>query len=294
MQTPHWLDHNAWPWTPRPLLLSEGTQHAAIEGDGNTVLLVHGTPTWSYEWRHVLRELPPEYRVVAVDHLGFGLSKRPPEADYSPEAHARRFREVVQEVAPVGPVALVVHDFGGPIALDWALDHPERLSHLVIVNSFAWSPLNDPSMKRAAKLIGGSLGRLAYRHLNFSQRVIMPSAYANKKRLTHDIHAQYLSVFPDADSRELVLFALARSLSESAPFFTSLEQRLIARRDTLARIPSAIMWGMRDSTFDPTAKKRWQQLLPHAKLQSFEDAGHWPHEEQPDAFVRALRDTLAR
>ncbi len=294
MQTPHWLDREAWPWTPRPLALSDGTQHAVIEGDGSTVLLVHGTPTWSFEWRHVLRELTPEHRVVTVDHLGFGLSERPANADYSPESHARRFREVIDHVAPDGPVALVVHDFGGPIALDWALDHPERLSHLVIVNSFAWSPLSDPSMKRAATLIGGSLGRLAYRHLNFSQRVIMPAAYANKRRLTHDIHAQYLNVFPDADSRELVLFALARSLSESAPFFSSLEQRLTAQRDTLARIPSAIMWGLQDRTFRPSARRRWKELLPHAKLQSFEDAGHWPHEEWPDAFVRALRQTLAR
>lgn len=101
MQTPYWLDREAWPWTPRPLALSDGTQHAVIEGDGNTVLLVHGTPTWSFEWRHVLRELPPEHRVVAVDHLGFGLSDRPAHADYSPQAHARRFREVVEHAGIV-------------------------------------------------------------------------------------------------------------------------------------------------------------------------------------------------
>lgn len=293
MHTPEWLDREQWPWTPQPLVLSDGMQHAVIEGEGETVVLVHGTPTWSFEWRHVVRALTPTHRVVAVDHLGFGLSERPSHADYSPEAHARRFREVIDQVAPDDTISLVVHDFGGPIALDWALDHPERLARLVIVNSFAWSPASDPSMRRPARLIGGRLGRLAYRHLNFSQRVIMPAAYTDKRRLTPAIHAQYLNVFPDADSRERVLFALAQSLSGSEQFFSSLEQRLIAQRDALATVPTTLMWGMRDPAFGAGARKRWRRLLPHAQPKCFEDAGHWPHEEVPDAFVRVLRESLA-
>lgn len=293
MNTPDWLDREQWPWTPRPLALSDGVQHAVIEGEGDTVIFVHGTPTWSFEWRHVIRALVPTYRVVAVDHLGFGLSERPADADYAPEAHARRFRDVIAQVAPEGKLSLVVHDFGGPIALDWALDHPERLAHLVIVNSFAWAPSSDRAMRRPARLIGGRLGRLAYRHLNFSQRVIMPSAFADKRRLTSAIHAQYLSVFPDADSRERVLFALARSLVSSEAFFSSLEQRMVAQGDSLAMVPTTLMWGMRDPAFGVDALKRWRRLLPHAQPKAFEDAGHWPHEEVPDAFVRVLRESLA-
>ncbi len=294
MHTPQWLDREQWSWTSRPLAVSDGMLHAVIEGEGETVVLVHGTPTWSFEWRHVIRALTPTHRVVAVDHLGFGLSERPPHADYSPEAHAGRFREVIDDVAPSGRLSLVVHDFGGPIALDWALDHPHRLAHLVIVNSFAWSPASDPSMRRPARLIGGRLGRLAYRHLNFSQRVIMPAAYADKRRLTPAIHRQYLNVFPNADSREQVLFALARSLSGSDSFFSSLEKRLVAQRDALSPVPTTLMWGMRDPAFGADALRRWLRLLPHAHSRRFEDAGHWPHEEQPDVFVRVLREALAR
>ncbi len=294
MPVPTWVDRSTWPWTPVELSLPEGKQHAIIEGAGPTVVLVHGTPTWSYEWRHVVPALASTHRVVAVDHLGFGLSARPANADYSPEAHARRFRDVMRNVAPDVPVSLVVHDFGGPIALDWALDNVSRLAHLVIVNSFAWSPASDPAMWKLARLIGGSLGRLAYRHLNLSQRTLMPAGYAQRSRLTPAIHAQYLHCFPDADSRELVLFALARSLVRSADFFAGLETRLRERAEVLASVPVTLLWGLGDKAFGKAALTRWRGLLPHAQVGSFEDAGHWPHEEYPEAFNRALQEALQR
>ena len=123
MSTPDWLDRAGWPYAPRFVALPEGRLHYVDEGTGDTVVLVHGTPTWSYEWRHVIAALRGAHRMVALDHLGFGLSDRPAGAGYAPEDHARRFRAAIAHLAPADPITLVVHDFGGPIALDWALDH---------------------------------------------------------------------------------------------------------------------------------------------------------------------------
>ncbi len=277
-----------WPWPPNWLSLREGRLHYVRGGSGPPVLFIHGTPTWSYEWRHALAAFAPDHEVLALDHLGFGRSDRPEGADYSPEAHAARFREAIATLLPEGRVALVLHDFGGPIALDWALDHPERLSHLVIVNSWMWSFEEDPTMRTRARLAATWLFRLLYRHANASLRILMPSAYGDRSRLTPAIHAQYLSVFPDPDSRERVLFALARSLLGSSRFFAGLWDR----RDRLAGVPVTILWGMRDSAFRPAMLERWREGVPHAQIHPIEEGGHWPHEERPEEFNAALREAL--
>lgn len=290
MQTPPWVDRAAWPFAPRSFDVGGPRLHYVDEGTGPPVVLVHGTPTWSFEWRHVIAGLRDRARVIAPDHLGFGLSDRPPAAGYRPEDHAARFRTFIAGVCPSGPITLVVHDFGGPIALDWALDHRERLAHLVVMNSWMWAFDDDPGMRRKARLAGSALGRWLYRRLNASQRLIMPSAYGDRRRLTPAIHRQYLAVFPDADSRERVLFALAQSLLGSGPFF----DRLWQRRERLAGVDLQLLWGTRDSAFPPSMLERWQQTFPQARTTALDDAGHWPHEEAPQAVVDALRATLER
>lgn len=258
--------------------------HYVEEGQGPTALLVHGTPTWSFEWRHVIAALRTRARVVAFDHLGFGLSERPPGAGYRPEDHAARFRRIVDALCPRGPLTLVLHDFGGPIALDWALDHPERLAHLVVTNTWMWPLADDPGMGWKARLAGGRLMRWLYRRFNASQTMIMPSAYAKKARLTSAIHRQYLEVFPDPDSRERVLFALATSLLGSSIFYAS----LWARRSRLAGVDVRVVWGTKDTAFPPRMLERWAEACPQALVTRLSDAGHWPHEECPEAYVRAL------
>lgn len=289
LTAPAWLDRAAWPFALHAVDAGDGRQHYADEGQGAAVVLVHGTPTWSFEWRHVIAALRDGHRVVAPDHLGFGLSARPVAAAYRPEDHARRFRRFMDAVVPDGPVTLVVHDFGGPIALDWALDHADRLTHLVVTNTWMWPFDDDPSMRRKAKMAGGALGRWLYRRFNASQTIIMPSAYGDRKRLTPAIHAQYLACFPDADSRERVLFALARALLGSSAFYAT----LWARRERLAGVDVHLLWGTRDSAFPPSMIDRWTAACPHARVTRFADAGHWPHEEVPAAFVQALRGIMA-
>jgi haloalkane dehalogenase len=282
MPRPDWLDTTQWPYDPRPVPLAEGRLHAVDVGTGPTTVFSHGTPTWSFEWRHLLAGLPG--RRVALDHLGFGLSERP-VADYSPEAHARRFSEAMDRLDLPAQVRLVVHDYGGPFALDWALRHPERVSELVVLNSFMWSFEDDPLMWRRAKAVDGALGRFLYRYLNASQRLIMPSAYGDRRKLTRAIHAQYLAVFEDREARVQVLWPLAKALTASSPYFRSLFERRAALNGT----PVQVLWGLKDSAFQPPQLERWRQALPHARVTTLAAAGHWPHEEVPAEVLTALR-----
>src|SRR5688572_2182527 len=126
---PPWLDRDAYPFHLRRAAVPGGELSYLDEGAGPAVLFAHGTPTWSFEWRHLVRALAPTHRCIAPDHLGFGLSARPDGADYSPEAHARRFAAFA-DALDLRDVTLVVHDYGGPIALPWALANRARLRGL--------------------------------------------------------------------------------------------------------------------------------------------------------------------
>jgi haloalkane dehalogenase len=283
------LDRRAYPFESRWCELPQGRMHYLDEGRGAPVVFSHGTPTWSFEWRHLIRELRTEYRCVAPDHLGFGLSERPEGFGYTPEAHAEAFSAFLDRL-DLPAFTLVVHDFGGPIAVPYALAHPERIRGLVLVNTWLWSLRGDRSIERAAALAASPLGRFLYEYLNASPRLLMPSAYADRRRLTRDVHRHYLERFRDRRSRRDVLWTLARSLLGSSDHYEAIWQR----RDVLRGVPTAIVWGTRDRALPPAALERLREGFPHAEVTAIDDAGHWPHEEQPQAVTEAVRALLRR
>lgn len=285
---PAWLDGQAYPFASRWLDVGPGRLHYVDEGSGPPILFVHGTPTWSFEWRHLIAGLRATHRCVAVDHLGFGLSDRPADASYTPEAHAERLRVFVDRLG-LDRLTLVVHDFGGPIGLPLALDGAVRIERLVVLNSWMWSFSGDAEMTKRAKMVAGGLGKFLYGRLNASLRLITPSAYGDRSKLTRAIHRQYLAPFPDANGRERVLYALAQALTGSAAHYDALWRRRAALADT----PALVVWGTKDSAFRPHQLARWRAALPHARVVELPGAGHWPHEEEPQAVLRAVQDFVS-
>ncbi len=285
LSQPGWLDTRAYPFAPRYVDLAAGWMHYIDEGRGAPVLFVHGTPTWSFEYRQLIKILSPHVRCIAPDHLGFGLSERPARFAYTPEAHAAALKEFVTRLG-LDDLTLVVHDFGGPIGLPLCFDRVVRVKRLVLMNTWMWPFDGDPDMQRKAKLAGGALGKLLYQYANFSLKVLMPSAYGDRKKLTPAIHRQYLEVFRDRKARVRVLHALARALTGSRDYYAS----LLAQAGKLKPLPTLIIWGMKDSAFLPTQLARWRDLLPYAKVVELPDAGHWPHEEEPDDVARLVLD----
>jgi haloalkane dehalogenase len=285
---PSWVDHQAYPFTHRFATLRRGRMHYVEEGQGPPFLFVHGTPTWSFEYRHLIRGLRPSFRCIAPDHLGFGLSERPRDLRYTPEEHSENLREFVDQLR-LEDFTLVVHDYGGPFGLPLVLERPERVRRVVLLNTWLWSFADDPTMRRKARTAGGALGRFLYRRFNASLRLIAPSAYGDRSKLTRAIHRQYLAPFPDAWSREKVLWALARALLSSSDFYAG----LWVKRAVFAAKPVLIVWGMKDTAFQPYVLNRWEQALPSAKVVRLEASGHWPHEEEPERVLEAIREFVA-
>lgn len=290
-------DDPEFPFEPRYASLPAGRVHYVDEGgDGKgslggsqreTLLFVHGTPTWSFDWRRLIASLSGGYRCVAPDLLGFGLSDRPRDFPYTPEAHAEALAAFVRKLG-LRDITLIVHDFGGPIGLPLLMDQPGLVKRVVLINTWMWSFAGDKAMERSGRIAGGPMGRFLYRRFNFSLKVLTPYAYGDRKKLTPALHKRYLDRFPDAWSREHVLWTLARSLLASGAFYDS----LWGKRDRLRALPVLILWGMKDRAFPPSLLQRWKGALPGAKAIEFAKAGHWPHEEAPVEVEAALRAFL--
>jgi pimeloyl-ACP methyl ester carboxylesterase len=285
---PDSVDRAEYPFQPRRLETAEGALSYLDEGCGPPVVLVHGTPTWSFLWRRLVRHLAPRHRVIVPDHLGFGLSDKPPRAAYTPADHARRLGALL-DALDVREATVVAHDFGGPIALSWALDHRARVARLALVNTWAWPLDDDPRIARGGRIAAGRVGRFLYTRLNASPRLLIPAGMADRRGLTPALHRQYLAPFPDVASREAP-WALACALLGERAWYASLGARL----GELAAVPTLLAWGMRDPAFGPAHLARWRAALPHAAVAEIAESGHFVPEEAPEALARAVDGLLAR
>lgn len=287
---PDWLDRGAYPFQPRSFATAEGRMSYVDEGSGPPVVLVHGTPTWSFLWRDLIRRLAAAgHRVIAPDHLGFGLSDKPADAAYRPEDHARRLRALLDALDLRG-ATLVLHDFGGPIGLSaalakpGALDGPDGIAGLVLLNTWGWGLTGDRKLAVMGRLGASALGRVLCLRYNAEPRWLIPAVFANRRRLTPAAHRQYIAPFPDPASRQGP-WAFAQALLGEAPWYDRLWDGLQARWAELARVPALLVWGMRDPVFGPAYLAHWRGLLPHAHVAEVADSGHFVQEEAPDVVA---------
>ena len=208
-----WLNPTLYPFASHHLDVGPGRMHYVDEGEGVPIVMVHGTPSWSFLYRHLIRGLSADFRCVAPDHLGFGLSDKPEAFAYTPKAHAENLETLIKTLN-LKDVVLMVHDFGGPIGLSYALDHPENVRALVIMNTWLW---RYRALGQAGRVLGNPLGRFLYERLNFSVSVLLKRvAFADSGVLTDkNSGGTSLSFIPHAKSAGLSAMALRLSHSVS-------------------------------------------------------------------------------
>jgi pimeloyl-ACP methyl ester carboxylesterase len=273
---PAWLNPTLFPFESKWITIEGNDQHYVDEGRGETILFVHGTPEWSFGFRDQVRELRKNFRCIAIDHLGFGLSDKPATADYSVPAHSRRLTEFITKLG-LTDITVVANDFGGGIALGYALDNLPNIKKVILFNTWMWSLKNDPHYTKPSKVIQSWLGRLLYLQMNAPVNFIMPSAFGDKSKLTKEIHRHYKLPASSAASR-VALYAIAQELMNASDWWQSLWDRA----DMLANKPMMIVWGMKDKFIPPSEFSKWKSRFPHAKTISFPNAGHFVQEEQPE------------
>jgi len=283
---PNWLDRSEYPFIRRTFVHPDGRIHYIDEGHGAIILFVHGTPDWSFGFRHLIKDLRSSYRCIAIDHLGFGLSDKPANADFTVAAQARRLQDFIDHFQ-FKDLTLVVTDFGGGIGLQHALEHPANVKRIVLYNTWMW-PLNDDArFAKPAKMARSWIGRMMYLHLGFSVNVMMPSGYGDKKKLTKPAHAHFKNALPDGNARRAT-HVFAKELLDAGPFWALQWKRV----DRLQKIPLLLCWGLKDRFFPLDLMERWNTALPHATVRAFTDAGHFVHEEASKDLTNHIQDFL--
>jgi haloalkane dehalogenase len=260
--------------------------HYVDDGSGDPVLLLHGEPTWAYLYRKMIRPLAAVARVMAPDYFGFGRSDKPTRVeDYSYDFHYRSIERLVDEL-DLGETTVVMQDWGGPIGLRLAVERPDRVARLVILNT------------------GVGAGRASPEWLRFRAFVrrvgtdLVPGQLLRSTCVTElddDVVDGYNAPFPVAESKAGIL-----AFPELVP--TELGHpsaaKMLEVREGLTRWvrPALVLFSDSDPIFSPRAAERMAARIPGAApAEIVEGAGHFLQEERgeelAERIVRFLADT---
>jgi haloalkane dehalogenase len=278
-----WLNVIQYPFLTREFDAGDGWMSYADHGHGRPIVFLHGNPTWSYLFRHLIKEFGRNHRCIAPDMLGYGLSDKPRKADYRPETQAARFASLM-DYLNLEDVTLVVHCIGGPVGLSWALDHPERVRNLVVFNSWMWGLEDNMPAFRLSRLVGNPFNRIYYRFLPASPTFILPALFADRHNLPRPTKVQYLEPFRIYRDR-MALYAAIEGLSKSRQWFND----LWSRRAILEEKRALLLWGMKDPIFGSNSLERFEEMLPYHETHPVRSCGRFVPEEAPKEATDVMR-----
>ncbi len=286
---PGWVLNQLYPFASRYFAAPRGRIHYVDEGEGAPLVFVHGNPSWSFEYRHLIESLRDDYRCIAPDHLGFGLSGRSSDAaDFHPAAHAENF-VALMDFLHLDKVTLAFSDWGGPIALDFARKHPDRVSGIVILNSWCWPVNNDRHFVRFSAMMSSWPMQFLIRRFNFFVTQVMPKAVGNRSILTKEVMAHYVNAQPDAAGR-----AASAALPGYILGATDWLREIWNGRAAFAHKPALALWGLKDIAFRRNELEIWQAELENCIVHEFPDCGHFLAEEAPEEVAAHIRSFVGK
>ncbi len=285
-----------YPITPQHIQVRPGIGMSFLdEGprSGEVVVMLHGNPSWSYYWRHLVLGLHDRYRCIVPDHVGMGLSDKPGDDryDYTLQSRIDDLDALLAHAGVAGQLTLAVHDWGGMIGFGWALRNAARVRRLVILNTAAFPlPAAKPmpwqlTLGRDSMLGAGLIrGFNAFAAGAAGQGVVKP--------MPKDVRRAYLAPYDSWANRIATLRFVQDIPLGAGDRAWSLVEEAGRRLPEFADRPTFIGWGLRDFVFDRHFLDAFRSALPQAQVQAFADAGHYVLEDRHADLVPAIRTFL--
>ena len=284
---PGWVDDDLFPFESRFIEIDGHRVHYVDEGAGPTLLFLHGNPTWSFLWRDVIVALRDDFRCVAMDYPGFGLSEAKPGYRFLPEQHTDVVTGFVDALG-LEHVTLVAQDWGGPIGLAAAQRRPDIFERLVLANTWAWPVNGVLHFEAFARIVGGLPMRFLVRQFNLLVNAFIPTGHRRRTPTPAEM-AHYRQALGTAERRQASAVLPGRVLA-SHDFLADLEAGLA----DLAHLPTLIVWGDADIAFRPQERERLEAIFADHETVIVEGAGTYVQSDAPEEFVAAVRDWVAR
>jgi len=257
-------------------------------GEGPVLLLVHGMAGSAATWKQVMPRLARDYTVIAPDLMGHGRSAKP-RTDYSLGAHAAAMRDLLVALG-IERATVIGQSLGGGIAMQLAYQHPERVERLVLVGSGGLGREVNPIL-RLVSLPGAEyvMPLLFNSYTRDFGNTISMFLRRNGLRApqVEEAWRAYVSL-TEGENRDAFVKTLRAVVDWSGQSVSAHDRLYLA-----AAMPTLIVWGDRDPIIPVEHAHLAQAAMPGSRLELFEGCGHFPHSEEPDRFIRVLRDFLA-
>ncbi len=275
--------------------------HYVDEGNGRPIILIHGEPTWSYLYRNFIPTLARNFRVIAPDHMGFGKSATPQDADYTLDRHTRNLGALIEEL-DLREITLVMQDWGGSIGTVLASRYPDRMRRFVAMNTIfgvdrnlheerltPWfQAINEMEEAGQLEAVLGNLGFLA-------GAVMMMLGLQRKRVFTNTWLRAYAAAFPNLEECKgaiafplegLHLERIRDTLVPALPGLFKLGQ---------AGVPAMMVEGMQDRAIWPhVAIAGFRAFFPKGTVHELPEAGHFIQEDAPEVVVPLIEEFCLR
>jgi len=256
--------------------------HYVDEGGGDHLLLLHGNPSWSFLYRKIIAARKRDFRCIALDFPGYGLSDAGPGYRFTPREHSDVLERFVDRLR-LKDLTIMVQDWGGPIGLGFAGRRPELVSRVIIGNTFAWPLDAERRLRVFSWIMGGPIGRVLTYGFNFVPRAFFARGFAQK--LPADVFDMYLAPWRKRSRRVAAVIA-PRQLIKASPYLREVEANL----PRLADRPALIVWGLKDLAFRGAERQRFEQLFPNHTTVLFDQASHFLQEDVGDQIAGSIED----
>lgn len=290
----------AWNWAPdrsladlKPRWALPPSEFLAIDGmlvhlrdqgprdDPAPIVLLHGTSASLHTWEGWVAALQTKRRVISLDLPGFGLTGPFPDGDYR-MSHYSAFLAHVLDQLQVPRAVVAGNSFGGQLAWQFALDHPQRVERLVLVDAAGY-PRNATSIPIGFRL--AQIPALAPLMANLLPRQMIEASirnvYGDPSKVSDELIDRYYELILRAGNREALRQRFIQA--EAGQGFTRIAE---------LKVPTLIIWGGRDELIPPDNAERFKRDIQGSRLVLFDDLGHVPQEEDPARTVAVLMGFL--
>lgn len=259
---------------------SVGPVHYIDEGVGRPIVFCHGQPMWSFLYRNIVIGLRDRFRCVVMDCPGYGLSVRPDSYGYTPKEHAGIVGSLVDHLG-LDDMIVMGQDWGGPIIMSMAAARPERVSGVVLANTWLWKDTSLSMRLFSRAMSTAFMQRRILENNTFIEFGIPRSVTA---RLSEEVMEHYRAVQPTPETR-VALPVAPREILASGDWLADLEAQVQAN---LSTTPTLLVWGMRDRAFGPKSLNRMKDVFADQMVVELPNAKHFIQEDEPDQVIASI------